>query len=325
MTPVFSIVIPIFNEAETLPELANRLTPVIDSLDDTCEVVLVDDGSTDESFELMRRIHDADTRYRVLRLSRNFGHQVALTAGLDHARGAAVILMDGDLQDPPEVIEAMVEKWRAGYQVVYAVRDDRDGESKFKLSTARWFYRFIDRLSTVEMPVDAGDFRLVDRMAVDSVNAMGEHHRYLRGMFAWVGYDQIGVHYSREARFAGETKYPLRKMLGFATDAIVSFSTVPLRIALMLGFVVSFIAVLGGVIALLCKVFGVAVAPGWVSIVFITAFLGGIQLVVLGFIGEYIARIHEEVKQRPQYLLRETLDADSRDATASEPRSAGGT
>ena len=303
----YSLVIPIFNESETLAALHQRLAPVIDALDGTCEVILVDDGSTDGSFELMQHIHGLDSRFRVLRLSRNFGHQVALTAGLDHARGRAVIIMDGDLQDPPEVIQALIDKWHEGFQIVYAVRDERDGESRMKLATAKWFYRIIGRLSEVPMPLDAGDFRLVDRAAVDAVQSMPEHHRYLRGMFAWVGYDQAGVHYSRDARHAGETKYPLRKMVSFAVDGIVSFSTVPLRLTLTLGFVVSVISVLAGFTAIICKIANVAVTPGWVSIVVVMAFLGGIQLTVLGVMGEYIARIHDEVKRRPQYLLRDQL------------------
>lgn len=310
MDPDYSLVIPILNEVETLPELVLRLTPVIDTLDGPVEVILVDDGSTDGSYEIMRRIQADDARFRVVRLSRNFGHQVALTAGLDHSRGRAVIIMDGDLQDPPEVIGELAAKWREGFQVVYAVRDEREGESRLKLATAKWFYRFLGKMSEIPIPLDAGDFRLVDRCAVDAISSMREHHRYLRGMFAWVGYDQTGVHYSRDSRHAGKTKYPLRKMLAFAADGVVSFSTVPLRVTLAIGFAVSLVSVLAGLTAIIAKLGNFAVAPGWVSIVVVTAFLGGMQLTVLGVMGEYIARIHDEVKRRPQYLVRELLQTE---------------
>lgn len=314
MQPEFSLVIPIYNEVESLDELGRRLTPVLDRLDGSSEVILVDDGSIDGSFPKMQALHEADPRFVVVRLSRNFGHQTALTAGLDHARGNAVIILDGDLQDPPEVIEQLVARWRDGYQVVYAVRQERSGESRFKLATARWYYRLLGRLSEVPMPLDAGDFRLVDRCAVDAINAMPEHNRYIRGMFAWVGFDQTGVVYDRDPRHAGVTKYPLRKMLSFATDGIVSFSTVPLRMTLALGFLVSVFAILGGVAAMVLKLTDVAVAPGWISTVVIVAFLGGIQLIVLGVIGQYLSRIYEEVKRRPQYLVRSVLAGDA-DAT----------
>ena len=299
--------VPILDERETLPELHHRLCRVMEQLDGSAEVVLVDDGSTDGSFDVMRKLHEADDRVRVLRLSRNFGHQVAITAGLDHARGNAVVIMDGDLQDPPEVVPALAEKWREGFDVVYAVRNEREGESRVKLATANWFYRLLGRMSEVEMPRDAGDFRLIDRRVVDALRAMPEHHRYLRGMFAWVGYDQVGVRYTREARHAGRTKYPMRKMVAFATDGIVSFSTVPLRVTLMLGFLMSVVAFVLAVFAVLAKVTGAYTVPGWASTTVGVALLGGVQLTVLGVIGEYIARIHDEVKRRPLYLLRDQL------------------
>ncbi|MGB3056252.1 MAG: glycosyltransferase family 2 protein [Acidimicrobiales bacterium] len=312
MAPVFSFVIPVLNEQETLPELARRLDPILDSLDGPSEVVLVDDGSTDASFEIMRSLSDADPRYVVVRLTRNFGHQMAISAGLEHASGDAVIIMDADLQDPPEVVLALVDKWREGFQVVYAVRDERTGESRTKLATARWFYRVLGRMSDVEIPRDAGDFRLVDRRVVDTVNAMPEHRRYLRGMFAWVGYDQVGVRYVREARHAGVTKFPMRRMLAFAADGIVSFSTVPLRLVMMLGFFVSFVSVLAAGFGVVAKIASFDVVPGWASIVVPMGIIGGVQLVVLGVIGEYIARIYDEVKQRPLYLVREVVRSDTR-------------
>jgi glycosyltransferase involved in cell wall biosynthesis len=305
--PDYSFVIPILNEQETLEELYCRLEPVMEALDGPSEVVLVDDGSTDGSYEIMVKLHERDSRVKALRLSRNFGHQTALSAGIDHARGRAVIIMDGDLQDPPEVALQLAARWREGYDVVYAVRDHRSGESRRKVATARWFYRLLRRLSEVDIPPDVGDFRLVDRRAVDAVKGMREHRRYLRGMFAWVGYNQTGVRYERVARPRGETKFTMRKMLGFAADGIVSFSAVPLRMALNLGFLVSVATFLLGFVAIVLKLTGVYAAPGWASIVVVIALLGGMQLTVLGVIGEYIARIHEEVKQRPLYLLRDQI------------------
>ena len=307
MIPEYSFVIPVLDERESLPELARRLDAVMAQLDGPAEVVFVDDGSTDGSFALMQELHSQDPRIKAVQLSRNFGHQVALTAGLDHALGRAVIVMDADLQDPPEVALELARRWREGYEVVYAIRDERDGESRMKLATARWFYRILGRMSEVPIPVDAGDFRLVDRRAVDAVASMREHSRYLRGMFAWVGYDQTGVRYTRSARFAGHTKFPLRRMLAFATDGIVSFSAAPLRLVLGLGFISSAVSMLAGLVAIVCRMTGVYEVPGWASILVAVSFLGGIQLTVLGVMGLYIARIYDEVKQRPLYLVRERI------------------
>jgi dolichol-phosphate mannosyltransferase len=314
--PEYSFVIPVLNEQDTLPELHRRLDAVMAQLDGPAEVVFVDDGSTDGSFAVMRALHGRDSRVKAVRLSRNFGHQIALTAGLDHARGRAVIVMDADLQDPPEVALELARKWREGFDVVYAVRKTRDGESRLKLKTAKWFYRLMGRMSTVPIPVDAGDFRLVDRRAVDAVASMREHSRYLRGMFAWVGYDQTGVQYSREARYAGRTKFPFRKMLAFAADGVVSFSAAPLRLALVLGFFVSILSVLGGILAVVLRVAGAYAVSGWASIVFVVSLLGGVQLIVLGVMGTYIARIHDEVKQRPLYFVRDRIESEG---TVSRP------
>jgi glycosyltransferase involved in cell wall biosynthesis len=308
--PEYSFVIPVLNERETLPELYRRLAGVMAQLDGSSEIVLVDDGSTDGSFDVMKELHERDPRVKAVRLSRNFGHQVALTAGLDHALGSAVVIMDGDLQDPPEVVLELAKRWREGFDVVYAVRDDRDGESRVKLATAKWFYRVLGRMSEVPIPLDAGDFRLVDRRAVDAVSSMREHSRYLRGMFAWVGYDQTGVRYSRSARHAGRTKFPLRKMLAFAMDGIVSFSAVPLRLALALGFFVSALSIVAAALAVIFRVTGVYLVSGWASIVVGMSFLGGVQLTVLGVMGTYIASIHEEVKHRPLYLVRDRVGGD---------------
>lgn len=305
MPPEYSFVVPVLNEQETLEELYRCLRSVMEQLDGPSEVVLVDDGSVDDSFEIMCKLQQGDPRLKVVRLSRNFGHQIALTAGLDHAVGNAVIIMDADLQDPPEVVLELAQRWREGYDVVYAVREGRVGESRVKRTTANWFYRLLSRIGDVDLPTDTGDFRLVDRRVVDAVSGMREHRRYLRGMFAWVGYDQAGVHYVRAARHGGKTKFPLRRMLSFARDGIISFSTAPLRLALNFGFVVSLLSFLLGIAAAVVKLTGLYAVPGWASIAVGLGFLGGVQLIVLGVIGEYIAGIHDEVKQRPLYLVRD--------------------
>jgi glycosyltransferase involved in cell wall biosynthesis len=268
-------------------------------------VILVDDGSSDRSYELMAAAHEDDARFKVLRLSRNFGHQIAVTAGLDAASGDAVIVMDADLQDPPEVALDLAARWREGYDVVYAVREEREGESSFKRLTATAFYRVFRRMTDVDVPIDVGDFRLVDRRALDAFRSMRETNRYVRGMFSWIGFRQVGVPFRREVRFAGVTKYPLAKMVKFATDGIVSFSAAPLRFALKVGFAVSGLSFLMGVVFLVSKILGLYSVPGLASIAVFVAFLGGIQLFLIGILGEYIARIHDEVKGRPLYLVRD--------------------
>jgi glycosyltransferase involved in cell wall biosynthesis len=304
--PEYSLVVPIFNEEETLSELVRRLTLLLDTLDGPAEVVLVDDGSNDRSYELMVAGRETDSRFKVLRLSRNFGHQIAITAGMDVAAGNAVIVMDADLQDPPEVVLEMAARWREGFDVIYGVREERAGDTRFKKATASVFYRFLRRISNIDVPLDVGDFRLVDRRALDAFKSMRETNRYVRGMFSWIGFRQIGVTFQRDERFAGDTKYPLTKMLKFATDGVVSFSAAPLRFALNLGFAVSALSFAFGVLALIFKLAGLYSIPGLASIAVFVAFLGGIQLLVLGLMGEYIARIHDEVKDRPLYLVRDT-------------------
>ena len=304
--PEYSLVVPIFNEEETLSELARRLTLLLDALDGPAEVVLVDDGSGDRSYELMVAARETDPRFKVLRLSRNFGHQIAITAGMDVAAGNAVIVMDADLQDPPEVVLEMAARWREGFDVIYGVREERPGETRFKKATASAFYRLLRRISNIDVPLDVGDFRLVDRRALEAFKSMRETNRYVRGMFSWIGFRQIGVTFQRDERFAGDTKYPLTKMLKFATDGVVSFSAAPLRLALNLGFAVSALSFAFGVVALISKLAGLYSIPGLASIAVLVAFLGGIQLLVLGLMGEYIARIHDEVKDRPLYLVRDT-------------------
>lgn len=299
----YSIVIPVYNEKETLHALFERLTAVLESLDGTSEVILVDDGSTDGSSSRMLEMTLRDSRFKVVQLSRNFGHQIAITAGLDFAAGNAVVVMDADLQDPPETILAMVSKWREGFDVVYGVRGGRAGENRFKRFTAATFYRLLRKLSDVEIPADVGDFRLVDRRALDAYKRMREADRYVRGMFGWVGFRQIGITYQREQRFAGKTKYPLRKMANFALDALVSFSNAPLRLALGLGFVVSAASFLYGLVAILLKASGAFTVPGWASVIFVVSFLGGVQLMVLGVVGEYVGRAYVETKRRPLYIV----------------------
>jgi dolichol-phosphate mannosyltransferase len=303
--PTYSLVIPAYNEEGALAELAARLGEVMDALDGDAETILVDDGSRDRTYELMLEAAERDPRIRAVRLSRNFGHQIALTAGVDLAAGDAVIVMDADLQDPPEVVLELAQRWREGYDVVYAVREAREGETRFKRSTAAWFYRAFNRISTVQVPVDVGDFRLVDRRALDVFNQMRESNRFVRGMFSWIGLRQTGLTYTRQERFAGETKYPLRKMLRFATTGVISFSSAPLRAALNLGFVVSAVSFAFGVWSIIVKVTALYDVPGWTSIVVVTTFIGGVQLMVLGVIGEYIGDIHDEVKRRPLYVIGE--------------------
>jgi dolichol-phosphate mannosyltransferase len=317
----YSFVIPVFNERETLPELHRRLSEVIETLDGEAELLFVDDCSFDGSYELLGELGREDPRIRVIRFARNFGHQVAITAGLDHAAGDAVVVMDADLQDPPEVIPDLIARWEEGYEVVYAVRERRSGESWLKRSTASWFYRVLRRIAHVEMPLDAGDFRLVDRRAVDAFRSMRERARYVRGMFSWVGFRQIGVPYSRSERFAGEPKYSYRKSLTLAVDGLVSFSSAPLRAALVAGFAFSTLAFALGVFAVVAKIAGAFVVPGWASILVVVSFLGGVQLTVIGMLGLYVGRIYEEVKARPIYIVRETigfLDAPAPETSSVE-------
>ena len=301
----YSIVIPIYNEEESFPALVRRLREVLDQLDGPAEVVLVDDGSRDGSYELMVAVNREDPRFKVLQLSRNFGHQVAITAGMDAAAGQAVIVMDADLQDPPEVILQMAARWQEGYEVVYAVRERRDGETVFKRKTATLFYGLQRRLAEIDQPVEVGDFRLVDRKALNAFLQMRERNRYVRGMFSWVGFRQTAVPYVRAPRGAGNSKYPLRKMIRLALDGFVGFSTVPLRFALALGLVMAAASVLYGMTVIALKLGGVADVPGYASLLVTITFLSGVQLMVIGMVGQYVGRIYDEVRARPLYLVRE--------------------
>ncbi len=305
--PEISIVAPVYNEEAILRELYRRTRTTMESLGVSWELILVNDGSYDRSLEIMQELHSQDPRVCVIDFSRNFGHQIAITAGTDYARGDAVVIIDADLQDPPSLIADMVAKWREGYEVVYAVRKQRKGETWFKLFTARLFYRLINRITGFEVPVDTGDFRLMDRKVVDALRAMREHHRFMRGLSVWVGFRQTGVEYVREERYAGETKYPFRKMLRFALDGITAFSHVPLQLATYLGFIIAGISVLGIIATIILRMSGSQAFYGQASTLVTVLFLGGIQLISLGIIGEYLGRIYNEVKQRPLYVVRDTL------------------
>lgn len=308
-TPLtFSIVAPVYNEAEAVPELYRRVRETMDGLGEPWELILVDDGSTDGSADQMRQLAQSDQKVRPVIFSRNFGHQIAVTAGLDYSRGRAVVIIDADLQDPPEVIPDLAAKWRAGYQVVYAVRAERKGETWFKRFTASLFYRIIYRITDVEIPVDTGDFRLIDRKVVDALSQMRERHRFLRGMAAWVGYRQVGVPYSREARFAGKTKYSFGKMLRFALTAVTGFSYFPLQIATYLGFVSAGISAVAIPVVIILRLLGNAAFFGQATTLIAVLFLGGVQLISLGILGEYIGRLYDESKGRPLYIVSEAPD-----------------
>jgi glycosyltransferase involved in cell wall biosynthesis len=301
-----SVVVPIFNEEGTVEELHARLTAAVAPLD-SYELVLVDDGSSDRTWELLAAIAAGDPHVRLVRLSRNFGHQVALTAGVDAARGDAIVTMDGDLQDPPEVIPELVAQWREGFDVVYGVRVAREGETRFKLWTASLFYRLIRRMSPVDIPQDAGDFRLLSRRAADAFRSMPERARFIRGMTSWVGFRQVGVPYRREARYAGTTKYPTRKMLRFALDAITSFSTTPLRVMSAFGFSLVGLCGLYLAYALYKRFLTDDTVEGWTTVIVLVLLIGGAQLIGLGVIGQYVGRIYEESKNRPLYVVSEVL------------------
>ncbi|MEJ2759294.1 MAG: glycosyltransferase family 2 protein [Anaerolineales bacterium] len=303
--PVFSVVVPMYNEEESLPVLYERIVKVMDTTGEAWEFVLVDDGSSDRTAAVMRELAEADERVRPVIFSRNFGQQSAVKAGLDYARGQAVVVIDADLQDPPEVILQLIEKWREGYEVVYAQRTVREGETFFKKLTARLFYRLINRITDINLPLDTGFFRLLDRRVVDEINKLTEHHRFFRGISIWVGYKQTAVPYRREARYAGETKYPLRKMMKLAMTAITGFSYFPLQVATYLGFISSGISILFIPVVIIMRLMGNQEFLGQASTLISVLFLGGVQLIFLGILGEYIGRIYDEVRNRPLYIVRE--------------------
>lgn len=310
--PFLSIVVPLYNEELVIDALYDRLTAVIAEADLRCEIVMVNDGSSDRTLEKARRICHLDSRFKLLSLSRNFGHQIAITAGMDKAVGDAVVIIDADLQDPPEVIPRMVEKWLAGNDVVYGVRTKRDGEGIFKRATAALFYRILRRATSVDIPVDTGDFRLMDRRVVDQLLAMRERFRFVRGMVSWVGFTQCKVEYERAQRFAGETKYPLSKMIHFAVDGMLSFSHVPLKLSSTLGFCASMLSFVFLLYGIVIRVFFPEQAiAGWASVFVAVLFLGGVQLICIGILGEYLGRMHDEVKRRPLYISQEEINFES--------------
>lgn len=309
---LISLVVPILNESKVIGEFYNRASRVLDSLDDMdYEIIFVDDGSCDDSYRQLSELASDDIHVRVVKLSRNFGHQVAITAGLDYARGDCIVVIDADLQDPPEVITDMVAKWREGYDVVYGERLDREGETYLKLLTARVFYRVLASMVRIEIPTNVGDFRLLGHRAAEQLMRMREKDRYVRGLVSWLGFKQTGVSYHRDKRYAGETKYPYRKMVKFALDGITSFSTVPLKLATWLGYAASLLAFLYLTTVFVQKAMGITV-PGFATIMVSILFLGGVQLICLGIIGEYIGRIFNEVKPRPMYVVDECVNLAER-------------
>jgi glycosyltransferase involved in cell wall biosynthesis len=317
---LISVVVPCYNEEEVLVHTHSRLTQVLDRLENAeYELVYVNDGSSDRTDEILRSLNQSSPHTRAVLLSRNFGHQAAVTAGLTAAAGQCVVIIDADLQDPPEVIAEMVERWREGYEVVYGIRESRAGESGFKLRSAQLFYRLINKLSDVHIPLDTGDFRLLDRRAADALLAMPERHRLLRGMASWIGFRQYGLKYAREARFAGTTKYPLRKMLNLALDGIFSFSTVPLRFVTILGVLTSALAAAGIFYSLAVRIFTSHWVAGWATLILAVLFTGGVEMFCFGILGEYIGRIYTEIKQRPLFIVREMLELNARAGEGKRP------
>jgi len=301
----YSIVIPLYNEESGLSVLVERLQEIMAQFDGPAEVVMVDDGSRDGTYNLALAASAKDPRFKLIQFSRNFGHQVAITAGMDAAAGDAVIIMDADLQDPPYVVLQMIEKWKEGYEVVYGLRERREGERLFKTATASMFYGLLNRIGDIDTPVDVGDFRLVDRKALNAFLQMRENNRYVRGMFSWVGFRQTGVPYNREERHAGATHYTLSKMVKLASNGILGFSTAPLRLALSAGVFLAIASVIYGIVAIALKLAGQSLVPGYASLLFVITFLSGIQLAVLGMVGLYVGRIYDEARGRPLYVVRE--------------------
>jgi glycosyltransferase involved in cell wall biosynthesis len=302
---VYSVIAPIFNEVGNIPELYRRVKETLDKSGETWELLMVDDGSTDGSSEEIHKLAVRDDHIKPVIFARNFGHQIAVTAGLDFALGQAVVIIDADLQDPPEVILDLIAKWKQGYEVVYAQRTEREGETRLKLATASLFYRLIYRITDVKIPLDTGDFRLLDRKVVDVMKGMRERHRFLRGMSAWVGFKQTGVGYKRAARLSGVTKYPFKKMIKFASDAITSFSYFPLQVAMYLGFISAGLSIIAIPVVIIMRMIGLHAFIGQATTLIAVLFLGGVQLISLGILGEYIGRLYDEAKGRPLYIVRE--------------------
>jgi len=310
---VYSIVVPVYNEEAVILETYGRLKKVMDSLNESYEIVLVNDGSRDKTAAIAAEICEMDKNVKFIDFSRNFGHQIAITAGMDYAAGQAIVVIDADLQDPPEVILKMIEKWKEGFDVVYGKRKERKGESFFKKATAKAFYRLLRSMTNVDIPVDTGDFRLIDRKVCDALKKVNEKNRYIRGIISWLGFKQTGVEFTRDKRFAGVTKYPLRKMIRFAFDAITSFSYKPLKLASYLGFLLSLCSFVYLLFVIYQRLFTDNTIPGWASTMAINLLFNGIVLLILGIIGEYIGRIYDEAKGRPLYLVRQTRNLPPED------------
>ena len=315
--PLVSVVVPVFNEAEVIGAFYARATSALASM--PYELLFVDDGSRDSSFQQLSDFAAADRRVNVIKFSRNFGHQIAISAGIDHARGECVVVIDSDLQDPPEVIPLMIEQWRQGFDVVYGVRSDREGETALKLVTAALFYRLLDRVTNIRIPQNVGDFRLMSRRVVDQLKLLREKDRFVRGLVSWVGFKQTGVTYHRDRRFAGETKYPFTKMVKFALDGIASFSTLPLQIATWMGYVAAAVAMLYLASVFVQKLLGYTV-DGWATIMVAMLFMGSVQLICLGILGEYLGRVFNEVKPRPMYIVETHVGAIEPSAPAPAGR-----
>jgi len=303
---LFSVVVPLFNEEEVILETYLRLKKVMDSLKEAYEIIFVNDGSRDKTVIIVNEICEKDSNIKLIDFSRNFGHQTAITAGMDYSEGDAIVVIDADLQDPPEIIPKMIEKWREGYDVVYGKRLERKGDSFFKKFTAKIFYRFMRKMTDVDIPVDTGDFRLIDRKVCDALKTINERNRYVRGIISWLGFKQTGLEFVRDKRFAGVTKYPLKKMMKFAFDAITSFSYKPLKLASYAGLLVSALSFAYLLVVLFQKLFiSGSTVQGWVSLIAVNLFFNGIVLIILGIIGEYIGRIYDEAKGRPLYIVRQ--------------------
>ena len=320
MQKLISVVVPMYFEEEVAQECYNRLKSVMLQNDINYEFVFVNDGSTDRTMEILSEIAANDYRTKIVNFARNFGHQVAVTAGIAAAKGDAIVIIDADLQDPPEVIPELIAKWEEGYEVVYAKRKQRKGETWFKLLTAKYFYKFLNYMSDIDIPKDTGDFRIIDRKVADVFNQMTERNRFIRGMMSWVGFRQTYVEYQRDERFAGETKYPLKKMIKFASDGIIAFSTKPLRIVMTLGLLSVLISIIVLLYTITVKIIGTGTQTGWASIMVAITFFSGIQLLGLGIVGQYIARIYDESKNRPIYIVKETINIEQEETTQTKEK-----
>ncbi|PFY33493.1 glycosyltransferase [Bacillus toyonensis] len=320
MEKLISVVVPMYFEEEVAQECYNRLKSVMLQNNINYEFVFVNDGSTDRTMDILSEIAANDYRTKIVNFARNFGHQVAVTAGIAAAKGDAIVIIDADLQDPPEVIPELIAKWEEGYEVVYAKRKQRKGETWFKLLTAKYFYKFLNYMSDIDIPKDTGDFRIIDRKVADVFNQMTERNRFIRGMMSWVGFRQTYVEYERDERFAGETKYPLKKMIKFASDGIIAFSTKPLRIVMSLGLLSVLISIIVLLYTITVKIIGDGTQTGWASIMVAITFFSGIQLLGLGIVGQYIARIYDESKNRPIYIVKETINIEQEEATQKKEK-----